>query len=639
MRKLCVLLVLCVMLVQARAGDEYAVFLIDPALKKNSNVVKRVDDRQFVLKNPGEAWFKRKYVLTVFNEKGDEQAEFTQLYNKFIEIRSIEGSLYDAFGKELKRVKNKDIQDLSGVDDNSLMDDSRYKSHSFYYKVYPYTVCYEVELKYNGTMFYPEWFPQSRSLMGVEESRFDFSCPENYEFRYKAFRYDKDPVVTRDKGTKTYTWQVKNLPAFIGEPYSPGIRQLAPLVLFGPTEFEMQGYKGNMRNWQDLGKFIYSLKQGRDELPADVKQAVHQLTDQLSDPSEKVKALYGYLQQNTRYISIQLGIGGWQPFDAKFVAAKKYGDCKALSNYMYALLKEAGIPSNYTVIKAGEGEEDIFSDFPSSQFNHVILSVPLSRDTLWLECTDQFRAPGYMGGFTGNREALVIDENGGRLVRTPAYKMQDNLQVRNIKAVLGDDGTLRAQVTGRYTGMQQDELQWTLHRFTKEKMKEQLHEQFDFATYEVEQFGYKENRGVLPEIDESLTITVSNYATITGRRLFIVPNVMTRSSQKLTADSTRKYEVQLTMEYRDVDTVVIDLPKGYEVEALPKDVMVTSPFGRYYSAVKLADNQLVYYRTMERFSGRYPASQYGELVKFYETIHKADRNRVVLVKNEPLKAF
>jgi transglutaminase-like putative cysteine protease len=634
-------LIFCIVTFPALADEgEYAVSHIPLTLLKNSNVVKRLEYEQFTLKNPGDAVYKWKYVLTILNENGDRYAGFAQHYNKFLEIRSIEGSLYDAEGKELRKLKNKDIQDLSGNDDNNLVDDSRFKAHNFYYKVYPYTVAYEVELKYNGTMFYPDWFPQSRSLLAVEESQFVFSCPEAYEFRYKAYQFDAAPLITHDKGSKIYTWEIKNLPAIVRESYSPGIRKIAPLVLFGPTEFEMQDYKGNMKTWQDLGKFIYTLKQGRDALPDDVKQVVHQLTDKVTDPSQKVRILYEYLQKNTRYISIQLGIGGWQPFDAKFVAQKKYGDCKALSNYMYSLLKEAGISSRYAVIYAGEGEEDIFSDFPSSQFNHAILCVPFQKDTIWLECTDQFKASGYMGSFTGNRHALLVDENGGNLVRTPVYGMNENVQGRKVIATLEEDGTLQVKAATRYAGMQQDELQWFLSRLSRDKVKERLHEQLDFATYDVNQFEYTEDKKSLPTIDETLDITASNYATITGKRLFIIPNVMTREYQKLSLDTSRKYDIVLGFEYRDVDSVEIELPKGYETEALPKDVSVASKFGRYNSSVKLSGNKLYYYRTMERFSGRFPAASYSDLVKFYETIYKADRNKVVLVKNEtPQKGF
>jgi hypothetical protein len=347
------------------------------------------------------------------------------------------------------------------------------------------------------------------------------------------------------------------------------------------------------------------------------------------------------MQKNTRYISIQLGIGGWQPFDAKYVATKGYGDCKALTNYMYSILKEAGIISYYAVVRAGKNANYITADFPSQQFNHVILCVPLSKkDSVWLECTSQTMPAGYLGDFTSDRYALLVDETGGKLVRTPKYGMKENLQIRHVKARLEDNGTLNIDADTRYTGMQQDDIHGMINHLSKEKVKEYLHRQMDFSTYDIKQFAYKESKASLPSINESLNIMVSNYATITGKRLFILPNLMTRSGRKLSQDSTRKYDIQLGYEYKDVDTVEIELPKGYEPEAMPQTVSLNGKFGNYSSSVKLKDNKLYYYRSIEHYSGLYPAKDYDELVKFYEAIYKADRGRVVLVKtDQPLKAF
>ena len=172
------------------SGGEYAVANIPESLKKNANVVKRIEEERFTLKSPGEAVYYHKYALTILNENGDKHADFHQYYDRFIEIKSIAGILYDALGNKVKELKNKDIQDLSGVSDISLMEDNRVKYHSFYYKVYPYTVEYVLELKYNGTMFYPSWQPLEDEYFSVQQSKFIFECPLNYEFRYKTFHYD-----------------------------------------------------------------------------------------------------------------------------------------------------------------------------------------------------------------------------------------------------------------------------------------------------------------------------------------------------------------------------------------------------------------------------------------------------------------
>jgi transglutaminase-like putative cysteine protease len=620
------------------AGGEYAVSNISPALLKNANVVKRKDEKKFSLKNPGEASYYRKYAITILNENGDKHAAFHQYYDRFIEIKNIEGILFDAAGNELKKLKNKDIQDLSGVSDISLMDDTRIKAHHFYYKIYPYTVEYTLELKYNGTMFYPFWLPVEDEYFSVQQAKFIFECPADYEFRHKAFRYNGEPLAEPAGDRKKFTWEVKDMPALIREPLSPSFRQLTTSLMLGPTEFEMQNYKGNMRSWQDFGRFIHSLKQGRDELPSDIKQKVHELTDAITDPVEKVKRLYEYMQKHTRYVSIQLGIGGWQPFPAAYVAKNGYGDCKALTNYMYSILKEAGIKSYYTVINAGRGRSYLETGFPSSQFNHVILFAAVnSTDTIWLECTSQSMPSGYLGDFTSDRFALMIDEEGGKLIRTPKYGLKENLQKRMVTAQLDPDGILKAAIKTRYTGMQQDDLHMLLNNLSKDKVKEYLDKELDFATYAVNSFNYTENKNRLPSIDENLYVSVDHYATISGKRLFIIPNIMTRSGRKLKAEEERKFDIELNFEYTDIDTAEIEIPAGYKPESVPADTRLQSKFGKYTSSVQVKDNKIFYFRSMEQYSGRFPKTDYGEMVKFYDAIHKADRSKLVFVKSEEEK--
>ncbi|MBL0131543.1 MAG: hypothetical protein IPP43_10795 [Chitinophagaceae bacterium] len=244
-----------------------------------------------------------------------------------------------------------------------------------------------------------------------------------------------------------------------------------------------------------------------------------------------------------------------------------------------------------------------------------------------------------MGGFTGNRHALLITEEGGKLVTTPFYKLNDNVQIRNIQALLDIEATLKVHVKSSYKAMQQDDLQMMINGLSKDKVKESLHEQLDFATYEINNFEYKEEKSAMPVIEESLEITVSNYATITGKRLFVNPNIMTRANRRLQTDTTRKYELEFRYEYRDIDTAEIELPIGYEPESMPKDISIRNKFGRSECSVMLLANKLIYCRLYEQYSGRIPATEYPDLVGFYDAVYKADRSKVVLVKKESTKGF
>ncbi|MFT3747772.1 MAG: DUF3857 domain-containing protein [Agriterribacter sp.] len=617
------------------AGDgDYAVSRIPEALMKNADVVKRSEEMRFEIIDATKSRLYHKYVLTILNEKGDRYAMVYEYYDKLREIKSIEGTLYDASGTKIKSLKKSDIKDLSGTSDVSLADDNRIKVHGFYHRLYPYTVEYETEVVYNGSFFFPAWDPVDNEKIAVVQSALTVVVPADFTFRYKAFNYKSEPVIQSEKSKKLYRWELKNFDAIELEYAYPSWDYIAPMVYLAPAKFQLEKYSGDMTTWKGFGEFMYTLNAGRDKLPDNIKQTVHQLTDGVSNTKEKISILYKYMQQNTRYISIQLGIGGWQTFDANYVAVKKYGDCKALSNYMYSLLKEAGIKSCYTLVKAGRNSNYLREDFPSNQFNHAILCVPLQNDTVWLECTSQTLPSGYLSSFTANRPVLIIDETGGKLVRTPQYTLSQNVQSRKTAGSIAEDGQLITKINTTYKAIEQDNLHHLINDLSREKQLEYLKEQIDLPHYDVTRFGYREDKSSIPAIDEELEIKALNYASITGRRLFIYPNVISRLSLKLKTADARKYPVSIKNEYTEVDTTELTLPSGYQPEALPATVKIECKFGKYLSAVEMKSDKLFYYRRYENFSGEFPASDYNDLVKFYDQIYKADRNRVVLVKKE-----
>ncbi|MFT4154955.1 DUF3857 domain-containing protein [Parafilimonas sp.] len=628
------LIILCVNIVLAKA-QSFNTMLIPDSLTKDANAVKRYEELKISIKDVDRAVVSHKYAITILNEAGRGYATYSNTYDKLKDLSNIDGTLYDAAGKELKNVKRKDIADYVDDDNMSLVTDDRYKVHNFYYNAYPYTVAYKDEETFDGIYFLPYWLPQKSNHYAVEQSRFVIETPLNYKLRYKQFKYAGQPVIVNDGKKITYTWEVKNLHAFDNEAYCPQWEEITTSVFVAPVNFKMQGYAGIMDTWQNLGKFHVQLMNGRDVLPENVRKDVHALTDNLSNPKEKAFALYNYLQKNTRYISVQLGIGGWQPYDANYVAAKKYGDCKALSNYMKSLLKEAGLKGYYVLVNADDDDtRGLWEDFPSPYFNHAVLCMPDGKDTLWFECTSQTATPGFMGSSVGNRKALMIGDDGGYIVNTPSYKAEQNLQIRTVTAAIDMEGNLDATLVTKYTGIQQQIPHALMYHTTKEDREKYLNDELNLPTYKVDKTSYTENRSLIPEIQEYLHITAQNYASVSGRRLFIKPNLFNKTGNKFNVDDERLFDIEYPYSFHDIDSLDIKIPDGYAPEALPKNLDLNSKFGAYKIEFKVADNDINVVRNYTRSAGRFPPSDYPEFAKFINDIYKADRSQVVLVKKE-----
>lgn len=613
-------------------AQQFDVSHIPDSLKKNAYVVIRYEERTLEIKSPGKAVEHERHVYSILDEKGNDFGAYKSGYDKFHSINYISGKLYDPAGKTIKHVKKKDMRDVSPGSDESLMTDTRYIINDFYNRTYPYTVDYEEEDDIDGILYFPFWAPLGQPNVAAEYSKYVIIAPKDYLVRYKAFNCNIQPVITENGGKKIYTWEIRNLPAITMENMAPPFREIIPFILFAPSDFEAEGYKGNMSTWENYGKFIYALTKGRDVLPEDIRKKVHELTDRIKDDRQKVYVLYDFLQKNTRYISIQLGIGGWQPFPAEYVATRRYGDCKALSNYMIALLKEAGLHGKYVEIWARRDAPELVDEFPSMQGNHVICCVPLAKDTIWLECTSQTESPGYMGSFTGGRKAILIDETGGHIVNTPVYSSADNLQSRTVTAAIDETGTMDADLNTRYVALRQETPHDLIHEVSAEQREKYLNTMFDLPTYIADKQHYEEQKGPLPEIKEYLHIHAPNCASITGKRLFISPNLFNKSHVRFAADSARLYDIVNREAFKDIDSITLKIPAGYNIESAPQDVKIESRFGRYMSSVKIVDDKIVYYRLEEQYSGKFPSGNYQELVKYYEQIYKADRNRVVLIK-------
>lgn len=638
MRKIALMLLMLFLSGKLMAAEiKYRVADIPANLIDGADVVKRMEKSEFTIKSTGYTIWKRKYALTILNDQGDDFSSLVVYYDQLRKVTSIEGALYDANGALVKTLKSKDILDQGAGSGMNLMEDNRTKSHDFYYKNYPYTIEYSVEVVYDNSFIFPTWVPQEGGRQSVEQSSYTITFPSDYQVRYREFNIQTPPMKSTNEKQSSITWETKELKAFKVPFGILSWRSIVPVVYFAPSAFEISGYKGNMQTWDDLGKFQLQLNAGKDNLPPEMQQQVIDLTSGLSSDKDKIVALYKYFQKHTRYISVQLGLGGWQPYDAAYVFKNGYGDCKALTNYIYSLLKAAGISSNYVMINAGESSMEkvkLIEDFPAMQFNHVLLCVPLSSDTMWLECTSQELPAGYISDFTANRKALFVSESGSKIIATPKYGLDQNTRFSNISAELSEEGNLKLKITTQYRGVLQDDLSSRIKAYSNQKMKEFLLQNMSLNSFTLSNFSYKNEEEKIPKIEEKIEGVSQNFATVSGRRIFINPNIQNRGGVQITFDSTRKVNIDFEFSYKTTDNIEIEIPSGYSIEVKPEDVFLNTNYGSYSVTCELKGNKILYHRSFEQYAGSFPASEQKSVINFYNTIYKKDRGKMVLVKKE-----
>lgn len=357
--------------------------------------------------------------LQIIDEEGFRHAFTSLFYDKFVEIKDFQLEVIDpTTGKTLEKARLRDMSDISIISNTSVFEDNRNKFYQVKTRKFPVEIKIHTESYHKTNYYFPRWIPVHYLYQKVEKSVLEVIYPKTLGIRYKELnllgkRQEEDLPNNYSK----LTWVESNLP-LQGSDFETGNEHQ---VLIAPREFSMEGYNGTMDDWSGFAAWQYEINKGRRELPDYFKQQVLQMVDGVDDQYQKVSILYNYLQKNYRYVSIQLGIGGWQSMTAEEVIRYSYGDCKALTNLMKSMLEVVGIPSYYTLVRAGNDTGEIQVDFPSNQFNHVILQVPTETNPIWLECTSNVLPAGYLGDFTKGRNVLVIQEDGGYITKTPTY--------------------------------------------------------------------------------------------------------------------------------------------------------------------------------------------------------------------------
>ncbi len=634
MRKIAVLVMMITLTaITSIAQLPYRAADIPATLKVGANAVIRNKETTVTMLSSDDVVYTVTQAITVLNKGGAGYADLVLPYNKSLQIKIAKGYILDALGNQIARFALSNFVDQSAVSNFSLYEDDRIKYYSPVILSYPFTIVYEYEVRSRQNLIIQDWYANPYPELAVQQSKYTFSYNPLEKIRVKAYNYTGKIEENQTAKLNSLTWAVQNMVAFRQEPYAPSADDYRTYVKIVHEQFSFYRAKGKFGNWEELGKWIYTdLVKPRQDLNAGTIAEIRSLVQGLSSDREKAKRIYEYMQRKTRYISVQIGIGGFQPMLASDVDRLGYGDCKALVSYMQSLLAAVDIPSYYCVVYAGRFKQNMDPSFASmDQGNHVILALPLGKDTTWLECTNQNVPFGYLGDFTDDRLVLACTEEGGKLLRTPALSSEMNETKRKATLTVDQSGNISANILTTFKGAQYDTHEGIIRKPLQEQIKA-LNSFYEVDNINFNQLSLTQDKGDLPVTTEKLTVEIASYLSKNHQTAYLLPNAFNKLPTTRTV-SNRKLPVYINRGFIDEDELVYRLPAGYEIVHQPKDLKVENQFGSFVTRISKKGDELIYYRKFVLNSGSHPAANYTAFAEFMNQVATADRAKVIFKTN------
>ena len=605
----------------------YSLTNVPETVRNNADVVVHRENVDVDIQGVEKFTIKVDRIFTVVNENAKEEMIFHQYSSKNISLEDAEIKVYDATGKQTARYKKKDMR-TSAIGEG-LIEDGYVTYYSVPANSYPITLEFKYEARIKGTLNIPDYVLAGDNE-GIVESDYTIHVLSNLGFRYKAKHTDVQPVVTDEGSVRTYKWGVRNLAPLKEEAGATEGIDRSPHIAFAVDKFSYYGLEGDLSSWKNFGSWINGLYNGLDNLPADRQQFFTDLVKDATTNKEKIALIYHYLQENFRYVSIQLGIGGLKPFPADFTDKKKYGDCKGLSNYMKAALKSVGIKSYVAIINAEYDREPADPDFPENGFDHVILCVPDQKDSVWLECTSSSNDFNELGTFTENRYALLITDEGGVLVATPKSQSSSNTLFTTTAITMSDDLSASTETVFAAKGEYRELMNETL-KSSRDDQKKIAVRSLGFKQPDDFEF-IKEPGAASTTKLKMLVAKLPEFSA--GDKLFISVRMYKLWSMVLPKADDRKLDFYFRFPFEKTDTTVLKLPPGAKADVLPKGNEINCKYASFRSKYWYDETSNSVYSvcTFVLKQHKIPAADYASVKKFFDDLMQDDSQKIVIRK-------
>jgi len=478
-----------------------------------------------------------------------------------------------------------------------------------------------------------DWYDSWSVSMGVpaRRSRLIVDVPASVTPRIRETNLDFKRQEVVANGRRVYTWAKNDVPKVKGEPFAADSNGIFMSVRVSSP-----------MSWERIGAWYAGLAKDRYAVTPEVHAKLRELVAGAKTREDTIRAVHRWVAQDIRYVSLALGIGGYQPRSPAEVLKSGFGDCKDKATIFVAALGDLGITA-YPVLLNSTGVDE--ESLPSiDQLDHAIAAVKLDKGGyLFTDLTSELTPYGSLPYGEQDEFGLVVFPDGRtEQVKLPIDPVGVNASETRLVGSLSPDGLFDGRIESLARGKEQYSLRDAFStKFDSTQranfMRSFAGKIFDGASGD--SLVAFDGKDLSAEPKLSLKIKGGRAATSSGgTQILTLPfgSMVGFANLATELESREKRRFPIDAESvlgweTSVSELRLTLPEGWRAQ-LPKNVTATSPFGSYTSEYAQDGRELRLTRKMTGAKGTLPPEKIGELIAWMKQVGADDAKFIVIEK-------
>ncbi len=553
--------------------------------------------------------------------------EFQKEYNPKFDKLTLEAVVITPDGK---RITHKKVQDKALSGDNAVYGDTRVVTLTLPHLTVGSTgerktVYHNFKPRVPGQV---ELFRQMEPSGATKRTRYSVTYPQGMDLTFLLLNGLEPGKATLVNGKRKQEWFLQDQDEIPEESNMPPLEQLADSLVIS-----------HWKDWAQLDAFFNPIVAESARVTPSIQTLAEDLMAKSTSTADRIQEVFNFIDDNVRYVSMNLGQNGLTPHPAEETLKNRYGDCTDRTALALAFLKVLGVKA-YPVLVAPDLPE--IPDQPRwGNFDHMIAAV--EYDGLhFVESTDNnfpFREqhPSLDGS-----QVFLINGQGGKRITLPRENGTQPENKISKRIQLNPDGSGQTDRSELFPRRMTPVFRQAVRQMNSmpKLLKNKLEQEMLTAAAAGIQDGSLEFQGVdqrFGRIQSRMTGTVPGIAKKNGPFLVLAMDIENRMGDF--PETSRTHPLWFTeTDYTRTETVV-QLPAGYALEHLPRDFDMKTDHIRFKRACKLEGNTFTVTEDRWLSPARLPPTDYARLRQFHQELKTASEDSLILRQKGVVEAL